>query len=364
MNILVVDDHRLYRDGLLTVLKRVKDLGQILEASDGYEALNHAQNEDIDLALIDFHLPDTTGPALLNQIKELVPEMPIIIMSGSEDPSMIRSVMRVGASGFLPKSMEPDELISAINTVLEGGIYVPPSILVKLKENHLDVTNAQSFDYSDLVYMAKVTQEVISKSDWSIRAKHDASSRPEIIEAFNGLLSKMEGHYNELREHAFHDVLTGLPNRRLFNERLEDALYQASQKNKSIALIVMDVDKFKRINDELGHDQGDTLLKVIASRLKNCTREIDTASRFGGDEFAVILTEIQSLEFVENIVQRMFEILTEPLMLASDNLTPSISIGIALSDGSLKASALFKLADEALYEVKRNGRNGFKVYTA
>lgn len=362
MNILVVDDHRLFREGLITVLNRIDNIDQILEAPDGTQALYFIENEEIDLALIDYHLPDTTGAVLLNKIKNLAPEIPIIIMSGAEDPAMIRSALNGGSSGFLPKSMEPDELMAAINAVLRGDIYVPPSILNKLDLDELDISSGHSIDYSDLVQMAKVMQKVISTSDWSLRAAHNSSTNPELIEGFNQLLSKMEAHYNELRDHAFHDALTGLPNRRLFNDRLAQAISHANRKKDGLALLTLDVDKFKQVNDELGHDQGDALLTVIADRLKLSTREVDTVSRFGGDEFAIVLTEMKDIADVNTVVTRMLTIITQPVNLAGHNIIPSVSIGAALYDGQLDANVLFKQADDALYQVKRNGRNGFKVY--
>jgi diguanylate cyclase (GGDEF)-like protein len=362
MKILVVDDHILFRAGLLTVLSHIEGIDEILEASDGIQALTIVENEDIDLALIDYYLPDTTGPILLKKIKDFSPETPIIVMSGAEDPAMIRSAMGAGSSGFLPKSIEHDDLIYAINTVLEGGIYVPTKILNKINNIDLDVTNAQGVDHADLIYMAKLSQQIISTGDWSIRAKIDASKRPEVIEVFNQLLDNMENHYNELREHAFHDSLTGLPNRRLFNDRLDHALYHARRKKKRVALVALDVDKFKQVNDQLGHDKGDDLLKAIADRLKISTREVDTVSRFGGDEFTIILTEVQSISDVKKMVKRMFSTLTEPMHLGAHEFTPSVSLGVALSDGDLDTDALFKKADNMLYEVKRNGRNNFKIH--
>jgi len=175
------------------------------------------------------------------------------------------------------------------------------------------------------------------------------------------LLDKMENHYNELRQHAFHDALTGLPNRRLFNDRLDQALYHASRKGKQLALVALDLDKFKQVNDELGHDQGDELLKKVASRLMEATRKVDTVSRLGGDEFMVVLTEVKDVNAVKLVVERMFQMVTEPCSLAGHVLVPSVSIGVALSHGTLDSDALFKTADEALYQVKRNGRNGFEI---
>ncbi|HCM48190.1 MAG TPA: hypothetical protein DIS98_12040 [Colwellia sp.] len=108
MNILVVDDHKLYREGLITVLNHVENVVQIIEACDGAQALHTLAKEDIGLAIIDFHLPDTTGAVLLNKIKISVPETPVIIMSGADNSAMIKSIIEGGASGFLPRTLQPD----------------------------------------------------------------------------------------------------------------------------------------------------------------------------------------------------------------------------------------------------------------
>lgn len=362
MNILVVDDHKLYREGLITVINHIENVVQIIEACDGAQALHTLATEDIDLAIIDFHLSDTTGAVLLHKIKNSVPETPVIIMSGADNSAMIKSIMAGGASGFLPKTMQPDELINAINAVLNGEIYFPENLFNKAQENEINIASGQGFDYSDLLYLAKITQKAINTSDWSLRAKHNSSNQPDIINGFNQLLAKMEAHYNELKEHAFHDVLTELPNRRLFTDRLDQAMNHALRNKDYIGLLTIDVDKFKKVNDELGHDQGDSLLKAIADRLKASVRDIDTVSRFGGDEFAVILTEIGDTAAVESLLTRMLSIVREPLCLAGNTLVPSVSIGVVISDGSVAADKMLKQADDALYQVKRDGRNGFKIY--
>lgn len=360
MQILVVDDHRLFRDGLLIVLKRIDSVTSILEASDGESAESILDDEEIDLALVDYHLPDTTGQALLKKIKEEAPEIPVIIMSGAEDPAMINSALGAGASGFLPKSMEPDELVDAINIVLRGEYFVPPSVL----KHEAQIINAKGIDYADLVHMAKVTEQVIKTSDWSIRAQRESSTRPETIEAFNKLLERMENQYNELRDQAFRDALTGLPNRRLFDDRLALAASQAKRGKSKFALIAMDLDKFKQINDELGHDQGDELLKAVAERLLSSTREVDTVARLGGDEFVAIITEAASEEAVLTAAKRIFDTIVQKLRLNGEEITPSVSMGIAVSDGSDDTRSLFRAADEALYEVKKQGRNGYRLYNA
>ncbi len=362
LNILVIDDHRLFRDGLMLVLKRLVDIGEVYEAGSGQEALSMFTNLDLDLIIIDYHLPDMIGPMLLRKIKQETPEVPVLLMSGSEEPAMIRSALEGGSSGFIPKSADPDEILDAINLVMQGEIYVPPKVLEKLEKNQLDVNSAGGLDYADLMHLAKVTKKVIETSDWSIRAKHDQANRPEAVEAFNDMLEKMESQYNELRQHAFHDPLTDLPNRRLFDDRIIHALHSASRKSQKLALIAMDLDFFKQINDTYGHDQGDALLRIIAARLKKSIRKVDTACRLGGDEFLVLLAEVESNEAVQLVVKRMFNALTEEVELGGVTLSPSVSMGVAISHGEHLPAELFKRADDALYEVKHGGKNSFRFF--
>ena len=362
MNILVVDDHRLFRDGLTLVLKRLPNLETIHQAGSGEEAIALISSTDLDLVLVDYHLPDMIGTVLLNKIKQETPEVPILIISGSEEPAMIRSALGGGSSGFIPKSADPEDILDAVNLVMKGEIYVPPSILGKLDDNHLDLESDRGLDYADLMHLARVTQKVIASSDWSIRAQHDHANRPEAVHAFNQMLETMENKYNELRQHAFHDPLTGLPNRRLFDDRLNQALNVAARKNKMLALVAMDLDSFKAINDTYGHDQGDSLLITCAERLKSSIRKVDTACRLGGDEFLVLLTEVESSGAGTLIVERMFNALTVEVDISGNTLRPGVSMGVAISHGEHTPEALFKRADEALYSVKRQGKNGFKFY--
>ena len=332
------------------------------EAGDGEQAKPMIDQHDFDLVMLDFHLPDTTGVELLSYIKSHAPETPAVIMSGSEDPAMIRSALNAGSSGFICKSLEPNEILDAVNLILQGEIYVPASISAALEQNRVALEKENSFDYSDLVHMAQVAQHAIENSDWSVRARHEHSNRPEAVKAFNKLLEKVESQYNLLREHAFKDPLTGLPNRRLFNDRLELALEQAKRNQKAMALVALDLDRFKQINDTHGHDQGDILLQTLAERLSHLTRKVDTASRLGGDEFVVILTDLDGKASLLVAIKRLFEGLTQPVQLDTSLIKPGISMGVSFSLGSHTPEALFREADEALYQVKRAGRNGYQLY--
>jgi diguanylate cyclase (GGDEF)-like protein/PAS domain S-box-containing protein len=159
---------------------------------------------------------------------------------------------------------------------------------------------------------------------------------------------------------AFHDALTGLPNRLLFKDRLEQALVQARRyKDRTPAIMFLDLDKFKQVNDTLGHDVGDLLLKEVANRLKRCVRSVDTVARFGGDEFTVLLPEITSEVDADAVAAKILAVMLEPIRLGPEDRVVSTSIGISMypKDGR-DADALMKSADAAMYHVKGAGRAG------
>ncbi len=162
---------------------------------------------------------------------------------------------------------------------------------------------------------------------------------------------------------AFHDLLTGLPNRALFNERLLLSIKDALCRQNSLAVMFLDMDRFKTINDTLGHAMGDRLLQHFAERVKDCLREGDTVARWGGDEFTVILPHIRAEEDATKIAQRILDALKQPFNLEGHQLYISSSIGIALypEDGK-DVQTLLKNADAALYRAKEHGRNNYRLY--
>ncbi|TPI44981.1 EAL domain-containing protein [Mesorhizobium sp. B2-9-1] len=162
---------------------------------------------------------------------------------------------------------------------------------------------------------------------------------------------------------AFHDTLTGLPNRALFEDRLRRTLLFASRDKTRIALLYLDLDRFKHINDTLGHPAGDELVRQTAARLKHTIREVDTVARLGGDEFAVILLDVPDVGSAEDIAERLLLKLREPFRLIDDQVFVSASVGIALSSGSdIDADDLLRKADIALYEAKKNGRGRYELF--
>lgn len=166
-----------------------------------------------------------------------------------------------------------------------------------------------------------------------------------------------------IRHMAYHDTLTGLPNRALFNDRLTMAASGALRSGKSVAVMMLDLDKFKEVNDVLGHDIGDLLLKAVAERLENTFRKSDTVARMGGDEFMVILPELSEPEDVSIVAQKVVSAFQDRFELEGHKLSVTTSVGVSMypQDGH-DTETLLKNADIAMYHAKMSGRNKFAVY--
>ncbi|HIM07743.1 MAG TPA: GGDEF domain-containing response regulator, partial [Gammaproteobacteria bacterium] len=164
---------------------------------------------------------------------------------------------------------------------------------------------------------------------------------------------------------ANYDSLTGLANRLLFRERLDRALIRADRNKTLVALFVIDLDRFKSVNDSLGHDAGDQLLVEVSKRLSACTREGDTVARLGGDEFTIIMEDVKNTDDVVKIADKVLDLMKREFDILSHDVfvTPSIGITIYPIDDT-HASHLFVNADSAMYQAKENGRNCYRFYTA
>ncbi|MFQ5441866.1 MAG: EAL domain-containing protein [Thermodesulfobacteriota bacterium] len=168
----------------------------------------------------------------------------------------------------------------------------------------------------------------------------------------------------KIQEMSYHDSLTGLPNRRLFVDRLNQVLARGKRKKLMAAFLFLDLDRFKVINDTLGHSMGDELLKAVAGRLQECLRTSDTFARIGGDEFTVLVQDINKVDDVRHVVEKIFAIFNKPFEVAGSELFVTASMGISIypEDGR-DVETLFKNADTAMYRAKSAGRNNYKLYT-
>jgi diguanylate cyclase (GGDEF)-like protein/PAS domain S-box-containing protein len=167
-----------------------------------------------------------------------------------------------------------------------------------------------------------------------------------------------------IRRHAYYDPLTGLPNRRLFHDRLDLEIRKARRSGMPMALMFIDLDNFKQVNDSLGHHQGDLLLTEAVRRITACVRETDTVSRLGGDEFTVIIPELDSRHSADRIAQKLIRTLAQPFQLGTEIAQISASIGITFfPDDATEMDALLNNADRAMYAAKHSGRNRYSHFT-
>jgi diguanylate cyclase (GGDEF)-like protein/PAS domain S-box-containing protein len=186
--------------------------------------------------------------------------------------------------------------------------------------------------------------------------------RPTVVSVARDITERKQAEAR-IQHLAHHDPLTNLPNRRLLADRMRQALAQARRFKRSMAVVFIDLDEFKGINDTLGHDVGDALLKVIAERLIGCVRAGDTVSRMGGDEFVIILSEITRVDDVKLVARKVMESVALPIQVKGHTLRVTASIGISLyPDDAGDGETLMKHADVAMYRAKSMGRNAYALY--
>jgi diguanylate cyclase (GGDEF)-like protein len=178
------------------------------------------------------------------------------------------------------------------------------------------------------------------------------------------LYKQLEDYSREMESLALHDALTGLPNRRLLMDRLSLSIAHARRNKRTMAVMYLDLDGFKLLNDTLGHDAGDTLLSMAAARLVAAVRQEDTVARLGGDEFVIALWELSHADDVAELVSKVMQVLSQPYNIQGRDvsMTASVGVGIYPTHGE-EVETLMKSADLALYEAKRTGKNDYRIAT-
>ncbi|MCU9612353.1 PAS domain S-box protein [Caldibacillus lycopersici] len=239
------------------------------------------------------------------------------------------------------KFIHPDDrrrMEAAIEQIIAGGSPNP----IELRKLHKD---------GHYIWMEVTTNSIIEEG----KVVQLVSTSREITER--------KRLRDELAKMAFYDYLTDLPNRRSFDEQLKMAIDRANHTKKRVALMMLDGRDFKQINDTYGHDGGDAVIKEMAKRLQSCVRKTDSVARIGGDEMAIILAELDSLELVEEIANRIVQLFKEPLTYNGLEINIGIDIGISIyPDHSINKKQLVKYADQALYEAKEYPPNNYRVY--
>ena len=191
-----------------------------------------------------------------------------------------------------------------------------------------------------------------------------ARSFDSMQQKMNLQMAQLQDSRQELEHLARHDMLTGLPNRRLFQERLEQALDRAQRHQRGLAVLFIDLDHFKNINDDIGHDAGDAVLQAVANRLQAYTRKVDTVARLGGDEFVILLDDPVQGDQIAAIADKLLDALKPAIAFGSHRMHIGASIGISLypGDGTTPVEILAS-ADRAMYRAKADGRNGYHFFS-
>ena len=264
-----------------------------------------------------------------------------------------------------PEAEKPDDglPVKSLSHVLSESEHVKAMV----EESAKELSSVNTALKEEVVAQSDVSgiEAVVEKSEAVEKKVLNAAEKLSVVnegleaelEARNRLeqrLITLTQEEEAVRHIAFHDPLTGLPNRTLFDNRLEHGLAQASRHGWNLAVMFMDLDDFKKINDVHGHDIGDAVLKMVAERLKEMTREEDTVSRHGGDEFLYLLTEVGDIQEIEAIAEKIVNAIQVPCQLSVGELVIKPSIGIAIfpQDGAVGLE-LLKSADRAMYEAKR-----------
>jgi diguanylate cyclase (GGDEF)-like protein/PAS domain S-box-containing protein len=247
---------------------------------------------------------------------------------------------QVGTNAF--GSVHPDDREQALNTFAEvlkrPGLHPPLEFRVPHKDGSWR-------------YLEHVVNNLLD----------DPAVRGVVVNSWD--VTERKALIEQLSYQAFHDLLTGLPNRSLFMDRLEHALTRAKRRGNKVAVLFTDLDNFKVINDSLGHKAGDQLLVGVAERLKACLRPEDTAARLGGDEFTILIEDIGSVDEGVQIAERIADILRPPFALEEQEVFATVSTGIALNSTTQEQPAdLLRHADLAMYRAKRRGKARYEVF--
>ncbi len=246
--------------------------------------------------------------------------------------------------------------VDPLGTNLGEGTVRPESLHIFLRTpDDIFVLHAPSWWNQEhaLECLAVIGLLVVASLAWIVVLRHRAEQQTL------ALLSSQE----RLRHLSEHDVLTGLPNRLLLNDRLQTALKRAQRFESCLGLLWVDLDEFKRVNDDLGHQAGDTLLCDLAGRLNDCVRSTDTVARIGGDEFIVLLPDLRVPHEAEMIAAKIVTAVSSPISIAATLVAVTVSVGVVTCPpGVQDAESLLECADQAMYAAKEKGKNCFQVY--
>ena len=328
--ILIVDDQSTVRKTLQIMLESSGSTTTV--AASGEEALHLFDNDQFDLVLLDILMPGIDGLEVLKSVrrKYSMSELPVIMVTSKSRDADVIQALSLGANDYIKKPVELPVLRARICNLLSR----------KQAEDKL----------------RKAREELEQ------RVEERTTSLLETNKALVNEIFERKQIEERIRLLAYHDELTGLPNLRLGKDRVASAMALAKRNKTTVALLYLDLDDFKEINDKHGHSTGDQVLIKIAERITHCVRETDTVARIGGDEFIIVLNQAGERAAIIKSAEKIISTLTDPLRISGQDLYISVSIGIALyPDHGQTPDELIKNADEAMYLVKRKGKNKYAI---
>lgn len=322
-SILIVDDEAVVRNVLSQVLS---ENYECVEAASAEEALDLLKTETFNLVISDIKMTGISGLQMIPQVRELAPDTIVIMISGEQSIENAIKAMRGGAFDYITKPFTFDQIEAVVSRAVE---HQSLRLSKKLHENHLE--------------------ELVTA--------RTAELREQIIER-----QRAEEKVNRM---SYYDSLTDLPNPTLFKDRVTHELFSSSGSGQTSAIILLAVDRFKDINDTLGHEIGNELLCEMAQRLTNSIRQTDTAAYFGGAEFALYLTKIGGAEDAVKITQNINDALLLPFNCGENEIYVTASTGISMSpnDGA-DCQTLLQKAGTALSRTLPKGGDGCRFFTS
>jgi diguanylate cyclase (GGDEF)-like protein/PAS domain S-box-containing protein len=396
--------------------------------SEALERLNGTgkQKTSVDAVLVDLSLPDSHGIETFQRLYKEVPETPILVLCDPEEEHIAKLAVQFGAQDYLLKNrLDSDILLKALRTMIEraanaeelfeekeraqvtldsigdavisidaGGLVTYINAVAErltgwsIKEaagrpltDVLHIINVDTRETAkDSMRLAIFENRTVSLAPNSVLVRRDGAEAG--IEDSSAPIHDRRGQVTgavmvfrdvtaaralslKMSHFAQHDGLTDLPNRILLNDRLIQAMAMAQRHGKKLAVLYMDIDRFKHVNDTAGHTAGDRLLQSISKRILDCVRGSDTVSRQGGDEFVVLLSEVAHAQDAAVTAEKILAALSEPHSIDKLELFVSASIGIATYPGDgTTGESLLKNADAAMYQAKDCGRNNYQFFKA
>lgn len=329
--LLVVDD---IADNRIILSRRLVRRGfDVVEASGGRQALELIAEQDFDVVLLDIMMPDMNGVDVLKVIRETRSPsvLPVIMVTANSQSADTVTALTLGANDYVTKPVD--------FAVVQARIDV--QVARKRAEEALQLTN------QELEQRVETRTAELSQLNAKLESEIDERRRSE----------------EAMKYIAHHDALTGLPNRVLFHERLHLAMTEARHSGGAVAVLCLDLDRFKVVNDTFGHPVGDELLRAVAQRLLTAVRTEDTVARMSGDEFAIIQPRAPGSEepdATEKLAQRLLEVFKDPFRIGKEVFRCGTSIGTTLFPHDADTvDDLLKTADIALYHAKSEGRGTY-----